>query len=207
MELSFFLCSVFVHSPSPLDAIKAYLRAFADLPEAELAAFASAVSVMRIMPGELFTRTGDTHDRVGLVLSGVFRVYYMSPEGNLFIRNFCKEGMPIGSYATLLTSQPAHVSIEALEPSTVAQFRYAELTNRFDRHPAWERVGRRIAEEHYIARERREYHLLAFDAATRYEHFLRDFPGLDQRITQANIASYLGVTPETLSRIIRKKRL
>jgi hypothetical protein len=101
---------------SDLEAFSAYLRAFAALPDAELAAFASAVSVVRFMPGELFTRLGDTHDRVGLVLSGVFRVHYVSPEGNLFIRNFCKEGMPIGAYATLLTAQPAHVSIEALEP-------------------------------------------------------------------------------------------
>jgi CRP-like cAMP-binding protein len=193
-------------SDPSLDAIRAYVSSFASIPDDELAAFASTVGVASFAPGELFTRIGDTHDRVGIVLRGVFRVYYLSPDGDLFIRNFCKEGMPIGSYATILTAKPAHVNIEALEPSTVAQFRYAELARRFDRHPAWERVGRRIAEEHYIARERREYHLLAFDAATRYEHFLRDFPGLDQRITQANVASYVGVAPETLSRLIRKRK-
>jgi CRP-like cAMP-binding protein len=175
------------------------------VPEAEITDFAPVITVQRYEPGELFTRVGDTHDRVGFVLSGVFRVYYVAPDGEMFIRNFCHEGKPVGSYATILTGKPAHVSIEALEPASVAQFSYAELARRYDRHPVWERIGRRIAEEHYIARERREYHLLAFDAATRYEHFRRDFPGLDQRITQVNIASYIGVTPETLSRL-RKKR-
>lgn len=196
-----------VDMPDPaLAAIESYVDRFATIPDDELASFLSTIRIVRFAPGEMFTRVGETHDRVGVVLSGVFRVYYVSSDGDLFIRNFCKEGMPVGSYATILTGQPAHVNIEALEPSSVAQFRYAELARRFDRHPAWERVGRRIAEEHYIARERREYHLLAFDAATRYDHFLRDFPGLDQRITQANIASYVGVTPETLSRLLRKRK-
>jgi CRP-like cAMP-binding protein len=113
--------------------------------------------------------------------------------------------MPNGSKATNLRRAPAHLTNEALEDSQVAQFSYHVLEERFDRHPSWERLGRRLAEEHYIERERREYHLLALDAGERYQRFLEDFPGLAERITQANIASYIGIKPESLSRLHRRK--
>ena len=184
-----------------LQAVRSYLESLSPVPAAELEPFLAALVVKEYAPGEFFTRIGDTHDRVGFVVRGVFRVYYLGPEGELHVRNFCKEGMPLGSYATILTGQPAHVSIEALETSVVAQFPYRELSTRFARHPTWERLGRRVAEEHYIARERREYTLLALDAQARYERFREDFPGLESRVTQTNIASYVGVKPETLSRL------
>lgn len=182
-----------------------HLYTLAQIPDSEAERFLNDFEVTNYPRGSFFTRDGDTHDRVGFVILGVFRVYYTSSDGEMHIRNFCKEGMPLGSYATILQKQPAHVAIEALEDSIVAQFSYQALKSRFDRHAAWERLGRRIAEEHYISRERREYQLLAFDATARYEKFLEDFPGLEARITQANIASYVGVKPETLSRISKKR--
>jgi len=114
--------------------------------------------------------------------------------------------MPLGSYATILTGRPTHVNIEAIEDSVVLQFSYSELSKRYERHIGWERLGRKIAERHYISRERREHDFLACNAAQRYETFLEEFPGLEARISQTNIASYLGITPETLSRILKKRQ-
>lgn len=188
-----------------LNHAKHFILGLSPLPEEEFRDFAKSIETKIYAPEEFFTKIEDTHDRVGFVVQGVFRVYYISPEGDYHVRNFCIEGMPIGSYATILTHQPAHVNIEALEKSVVLQFSYSELSKRFSKHPGWEHLGRRLAESHYISRERREYTFLACDASERYERFLQEFPGLDARISQSNIASYIGVTPETLSRIIKKR--
>jgi CRP-like cAMP-binding protein len=187
--------------------LRAYLNRFADFPDSEIDDLVSVLRLRKFGPHENFTRIGDTHDLVGFVLRGLFRIYYISQDGGLHVRGFCAEGYALGSYATIISSQPAHVNIEALEPSLVLQLAYSEISKRFDKHPAWERLGRRLAEYHYISRETREYQFLAFDAAERYDKFLEDFPGFEQRISQTNIASYIGVAPETLSRIIRKRGL
>jgi CRP-like cAMP-binding protein len=189
-----------------LSVLREYLSHYSELPEPELLEFAAHVSRQHYQRGEFFTRIGDTHDRVGFVVHGLFRVYYIGPEGEYHIRNFCQEGRPLGSYATLLTGQAAHVNIEALEDSWVLQFSFTRLEAWFARSAAWERLGRRIAEQHYISRERREYSLLAFDARGRVDRFHEDFPGLEPRLTRTDIASYIGVRPETLSRLLGKKR-
>jgi CRP-like cAMP-binding protein len=189
-----------------LGALKAYLQQLAPIDDAEIARFASAhAAEVDYARGAFFTSPGDTHDRVGFVAAGLFRVYYTGADGTYHIRNFCPERTPIGSYATILSGQPAHVSIQAVEDSTVVEFSYQFLREEFDRSASWERLGRRIAEEHYLSRERREEVLLTLDAEGRLAEFEEEFGGLADRLTRADVASYIGVRPETLSRLSRRR--
>ena len=190
-----------------METLYAYFKSLSPIPQEEFSKFKKEVSVKKYTKGDFFCQSGDLHDKVGFVLAGIFRVYYLNHEGDISIRNFCMEGRPIGSYATILTGDPAHVEVEALEDAIVLEMKYSSLQNRFEQHPSWERLGRKIAELHYISRERREYQLLTFNATERYMAFLSDFPGLSDRITQANIAAYLGVNPVTLSRIVSKSKI
>ena len=192
-------------SPSERQAMFAFFSQKAALPESEFDEFSKQVSVRDFSKGDFFTRIGDQDKKIGLVFKGGFLAYYVSSNGDMLVRNFCIEGTPIGSYATILTGQAAHINIEAFENSTAAIVGYEHLENFFDRHPAWDRLARKIAEQHYISRERREHQLLALNAEQRYLEFLTDFPGLDRRVTQANVAAYIGVTPVSLSRIKNKK--
>lgn len=189
-----------------MDATRARILALAPVPEDLLTSFLADARVRGYEPGAFFTRPGDTHDRVGFVLEGLFRVYYTGEDGSVRIRNFCHEGRPLGSYATILAGLPAHVSIEALEASRVLEFGYSALERRFNEHPSWERLGRRLAEEHYVSRERREHQLLALDARGRYEAFRAEFPGLDARVKRRDVASYIGIEPETFSRLLGSKK-
>lgn len=181
--------------------IKTFCQSFADLPEEEILPFINEVSAVTLKTGEFFTKEGDAGDRLGFLISGLFRVYYKSPSGKIHIRNFISEDQLLGSYSTILAQKPAHVYIEALEPSIVAEFYHKDIVKRLNTHLGWERLTRLAAQRYYLSRERREYCLLTMDARERYQEFLREFPGLENRVTQANIASYINVTPETLSRI------
>jgi hypothetical protein len=73
-----------------------------------------------------------------------------------------------------------------------------------DKDVFWVKFLLKFIEKGYIIKEKRERDLLLLDAETRYNDFLCEFPGIDQRIKQGIIASYLGIKPETLSRIRKK---
>lgn len=182
-----------------------YFRTLSPIPDAELEHFASQVLVHEFTKGQTFAQIGDKTSCVGYVLSGGFQVAYITDQGGLSIRNFCQAGTVIGSYATIIEHQPVHVEIKAFEPSRAAVVDFSAMQDAFNRHISWERLGRKIAEQHYIRREVREYQLLTKTAEERYKLFTREFPGLTERITQAAIASYIGVTPVALSRILNRR--
>lgn len=71
----------------------------------------------------------------------------------------------------------------------------------YKRHRCWETLGRKLAEGLYIKKEMKERLLLMNTAEERYLQFLKEFPGLEKRVPQYHIASYLGITPVSLSRI------
>lgn len=186
--------------------LKSYFDQLVTLPSEEFAGFTAGLKETKFSKGEMFTRIGEENDRIGFVKAGVFKVYYVTPDGKEVIRNFCYEGKPIGSYSTILTGQAAHVNIEAVEDSAVLETTYAHFEDFFAKSAAWEKLGRKVAEAHYISRERREFQLLSLNAYDRYMAFRQDFPGLEARVTQVDIASYIGVDPATLSRLRSKAR-
>ena len=177
---------------------------YVTLPQDELLLFAEKINMKSFTKGQFFTQIGDSHDNIAFVQSGVFKVYYLTSDGRQVTRNFCTKGKPVGSYVTILQKKSAHVNIQATEDSVVHMTTYSHLQSFFTKGIAWECLGRKIAEEHYISREKREHQLLTLDATQRYQCFKEDFPGLENRVNQGDIASYLGIDPATLSRIRRK---
>ena len=178
-------------SPRPLNDVEKaelfrYFRNLSPIPDEELELFANSVLVHEFVKGQTFAKVGDKTGYVGYVLSGGFQVAYISDHGDLKIRNFCQAGSVIGSYATIIAGQPVHVEIKAFEPARAAVVDFAVMQDAFTRHATWERLGRRVAEQHYIRREVREYQFLTKTAEERYKLFTREFPGLSERITQAS---------------------
>lgn len=186
--------------------VQRLVERLAPIPPAEVERFLRAEARAVEYPrGACFTTVGDASGRVGFVLHGAFRVCYRGAKGAKHVRNFCVEGTPIGPYATLLEGQPSNVDIEALEPSEVIELPYAAMVKKFAASHAWERLGRRIAEQHYVSRARREHALLALDAGERLERFFEELPTLEARLKNHDIAAYIGVRPETLSRLLKAR--
>ena len=132
-----------------MDIIKSYFQSLAPISDEEFQYFLSKTKVKEFNKGDYFCEQGEQSHIVGFVLQGVFRVYYMNQDGDITIRNFSQEGKPVGSLATILTSEPAHVYIEALEKSQVATIPYKSFESLFERSHSWERLGRKIAEVHF----------------------------------------------------------
>jgi CRP-like cAMP-binding protein len=195
-----------MNSLVPLDEICSLLRSYADIDRASVEELLAPSTVHRFRKGEAFLRAGDGADTVGFVVEGLFKAYCLTPDGDAYIRNFCSAGYFIGAFATAIRAAPADVTIEAIEPSVVVAIRYTTLRGFFDRSIAWQEFGRKLAEWHYIERETKEYRLLACTALERYDAFCEENAHILGRVPQADIASYIGVAPESLSRLLKARR-
>lgn len=158
-----------------------------------------------IKKGEDFIREGERGERLAFLKDGLLRSYYISPKGQEYNKHFFTAGSFVVPVTSLVTGQPSPVYIGALEDSAILVASYRELENLYAKHLHLNILGRKLVELGWIGKERRETQLIMLDARQRYRAFLEEFPGLEQRIPQYHIASYLGITPVQLSRIRGQK--
>jgi CRP-like cAMP-binding protein len=185
--------------------LKKFISAFAEPPASEWLAFARKLRIRKLEPGEVFFEQGASfsdHNAVGFVLSGLIYTHYTDRAGHVAIKNFAWEGRLIAPYASLLLKQPTSFTAKAWEKSWVATIPFGELNEFYDRHKSWERLGRKAAEKLLIERERREYESLFLDARQRWVSFTKYYAPIIDRIPQWMIASFIGITPVALSRIL-----
>jgi hypothetical protein len=118
--------------------------------------------------------------------------------------SFFTEGQFVASYSALLTGQESRLSIEALAPTNMLVADWHDYQALLQTRLSWQIIGRKLAEASFLRKEQREITLLADPAETRYRAFLAEFPGLEKRVRQHYIASYLGINPVSLSRLRAK---
>jgi len=174
------------------------------IPTDQWEKFKSIFSVLHLQKEEHFIRAGEKPSKIGFAASGVLRLYYISEAGTEFNKSFCLADDFVASYSALLTNSESRLSIQALEDATLLTAKFADFLELLDNHVCWQIISRKIAEDLYIKKEKRECEFLLDDAETRYLRFLKEYPGLDTRIKQYHIASYLGITPVAISRIRAK---
>lgn len=163
--------------------------------------------LVRIREGEHFLRAGDIPEYMGLNLNGVFRLYYTDREGRDCTKGFCTEGKFVVSYSAMVENRSSYFSIEALCDTDILKFKYGLWRKMIDDDIRWYPFAFRILESVYIMKELREKSFLMDDAGTRYLDFRRKYPDLENKIKSYHIASFLGIAPETLSRIRKTMQL
>lgn len=175
-----------------------------ELPKDEKLAFISCFQEQHFKKGDHITLEGEKNSFLGFIFSGLVRFYFNTFEGKEFNQTFKKENQLIADHYSFLTGRPAIFSIQALEPTTIYTANYHDMSKFYDQHRNWERIGRLIVEHNFIIKTERENHLLTLDAEGRYKKFLEDFKDFHPRISQMDIALYIGVNPSTLNRLIKK---
>ncbi len=172
-------------------------------PGAEaMARLLAASSTTRAAKGDHLLRAGEVAGHLLFVGAGLLRYYYLDPEGGEErTGQFFDEGRVFTDAASFLGQVPATQSIEALEPSEVLRLPRAAVYAAFERDHAMERFGRVMVEEALVGSQRRAANLLRLSPDERYRAFVQTRPEVARRVPQYLIASYLGITPEALSRI------
>jgi CRP-like cAMP-binding protein len=148
-----------------------------------------------------FTQIGQVANQIALVLNGSFRQYY-EVEAEEKTTYFYFEDMLVAAYFSCLTSEKSLLAIQALEDSELIWFKFSDWLQLCEQYPNFQKLGRKIAEYIALGLESRMVDLLTLSPEDRYLKFLTsNKKRIIERIPQHYIASYLGISPVSLSRI------
>jgi len=167
-------------------------------------AFLASFRERIIEKGQHLFREGDTAESLYFISSGLVRYYYLA-EGVEHTGQFFDEGKLIADVFALTTGAPGLQNIDALEPCALIVIPRTALLAAYEADHAYERFGRRMMEEAMAGSQRRSASLLKLSSEERYERFVTIRPEIARRVPQYVVASYLGITPEALSRIRRRR--
>jgi CRP-like cAMP-binding protein len=183
------------------------LRSLVTLTECEAIKIASLFQTHTLNHHDFWLCPDEVPQTIGFVISGLLRLYYVDTDGNEFTKSFCTENSFVAAYSALLLKQPSRMFIQALENTSLLVADYSTYRSLSESQLSLQQLNCKIAESLFIKKERREATLLLDDAKTRYLNFLEEYPGLETRLKQYHIASYLGITPVSLSRVRAQLKL
>lgn len=170
------------------------------LTEEELSLFTTYLTPKKLRRKQYLLQEGDVCKYVAFVEKGALRSYTVDNKGTEHIIQFALEGWWIADMYSMLTGEPASQYIDAIEDSEVVLISKQAQEELMQRIPKYEHYNRLILQNAYIAAQRRFNHMASLTTEERYTKLVDSYPDIVQRVPQHMIASYLGLTPETLSR-------
>ena len=181
--------------------LKKQIGEFAKLQEEQIDVFFKSTVKAVYKRNEYFSTIKNPSTSLAFVAKGLFRVYIIDREGNEATLNFRGENMPMSSYGAILLNQIEPIYIQALEDSEVYTITRVDFMKFWEADAKLKEIFQKFTELDCLELRRREFSFLQDDAKTRYLNFLKDFRHYSDRIKLRYVASYLGITPEALSRI------
>jgi CRP-like cAMP-binding protein len=181
----------------------AYASRYIELTHEEAEYFVSLFRHRKILKRQFLLQAGDICRYESFVVNGCLRAYFVEPSGSFHIVQFAVEDWWTSDLKSFMQQTPATLNIDALEPTDVLQIDKDSLDLLYQQIPQTERMFRMMLTNAFIAHQQRIIDNLCKPAAERYLAFIEKYRNISQRVPQAQIASYLGMTPEFLSQIRR----
>jgi CRP-like cAMP-binding protein len=183
------------------EVFQQYLDDKISLTEEQSARIRSAAILKKLRKKQYLLQEGDVWRYHAFITKGCLRTYAVDDKGLEHIIYFAIENWWTGDKASLLTQQPSQYNIDAVEDSEIILFSTEQFDAICKEIPVFNDLINNIIQKSLIANQQRVHTTISFTAEQKYVNFLEKYPGLANRIPQSMIASYLGITPETLSRI------
>jgi CRP-like cAMP-binding protein len=151
---------------------------------------------------EFLLRAGRVSSLIYFVERGLFRCFYTREDEDREVSAwFMKEGDVIASVESFFNQRPSYENIQALEDSVVHFISWRELEFIYENYPEFNFIGRKLVQKYYVLSEQRIYSLRMKRSFDRYNWLMKNYPELIQRVPSKFIASYIGNSSETVSRI------
>ena len=181
-----------------------YFNRFLPMDEKEIAFIENVFKERRVKKRQFILQEGEICKHNTYVLEGCFRMYLVDPNGKEHNLQFAIENWWIGDIGSFHNNTPSKLNVEAIENSIIFQIKKEDQLKLFTEYPKFNQIFRVLAENAMVGLQRRVLQNISSTAEERYLDFLERHPNLFNRISNVQIASYLGVTPEFLS-TVRKK--
>jgi len=187
------------------EILSRHLKNFAGLTDKDISESLAFWKSRKINKGDFFNMQSMVCSDLGLVVKGIFRIYYhdqgTQEDKNLF---FFSENQFVVSFRSFVTRIACHYFIQAMEDSDIIFISYRDLNALYESHPNWARFGRLLAEQFFTYSQTRTEELLFLSPEQRYIRVLEEHPNIINRIPAYHIASFLGITNPSLSRIRKR---
>ncbi|WP_218122984.1 Crp/Fnr family transcriptional regulator [Pedobacter antarcticus] len=191
---------------STIEPLITYFNNFTPLDEEEIIFVSTCFKSRLYRKRQYILQEGDVCNNYNFVVRGCLRMYKIDKNGNTHILQFTSENGWIADIGSFHEHTPSELSIDALEDTIVLQISYENLIAIYERFPRFNRIFRILMENAYVSLQKRMFQNISSPAEDRYNFFMEVYPHLSSRLPQTQIASFLGITPEFLSRL-RNRRL
>jgi len=182
---------------------KKVIEKYSHLTENEWKTFLNYAKTIKLKPKEEFFKAGEVADKAGFLKNGILRAYQLDEDGNISTSYFYYT--PKNDVVTLHTSfsqnQPSEHTVEAITDCEILYIEKEDILYLYNNFHTFEKLGHKIAEKHYLEGSKRINSLQTKNAKQRYYEFLEESPELILKVPQNMIASYLGISQFTLSKI------
>ncbi len=187
-----------------LDALKPFMLSLAPFDQSDFERALPYFKTEELRKGDYFSKAGRVSDRLGFVVDGLLRSFYSikDKETTTF---FLTENSVAVALLSFLQNKPAIENIQALQDSTLITVKRKDLETLYQEDWKWQQAGRVLIENYYIKMEQRSISLQSQSAHERYTEFFYEFPEVIKTVPLHYIASFLGISPETLSRVRKIK--
>lgn len=184
-----------------MDKFKRFLKNFAPISDKDYADTISYFKEQVLKKDEFFVRQDKVCKHIGFIISGTIRIYYTNQKLEDTTYGFCQENCITTSFKSFIFQTPSQLTLQALEDSTLLTITYDDLNILYRDYPIWQNIGRIITQNEFLNMEQYASVLNNESAKEKYLRLINEQPQILQKAKVEDIASYLGVTRRTLSRI------
>jgi CRP-like cAMP-binding protein len=177
-----------------------FLKKVGQFDEAELKDFVLRSKIVFIKKGDTIVKEGERCHSIYFIHSGVISLFLLK-DGEEHVKDFSLSGKFITAYTSMSTGQPSQIFLRAEQDCELSVWDAPYFQELIRQNRQWTLFALRIAEYLFYRKEKREISMLLKSAEERYQDMLREFPSLPQEVPQYLIAGYLGIKPQSLSRI------
>ncbi len=181
-----------------------HLLQYDTLTESETTRILQSFEVVSFDPNDYFLKEGELSQKVAFIETGLLMYYKSSEEGEELVCDFGMENDWATQYQSLISGAKSPMSIKAIEPTVARVISFTNLNQLYLTVPKLEQIVRQIIDKIFIQMMKRTGDFQFLKAEERYAKMSAETPALLQRVPQYYIASYLGIAPQSLSRIRKK---
>ena len=184
-----------------LEVFQSYINSKASITDEEFETIKSLCILKKLRKKQYLLQEGDVWKYNAFICAGCVRAYRIDDKGVEHIIQFAIENHWTGDRESLISGEPSHLNIDAIEDTTVLLITKENFDAIRRAVPAFNEMVETILHKSFVASQNRIHAAISLTAEEKYQHFITHSPGVANRVPQHMIASYLGISAETLSRI------